>query len=303
MGSKSFLGTCFLFLVAFSLTANAADFDVRKYGAKADGKTDDSQAINKAWTDACTATSQSTVVIEKGNYLVGPVRFGGPCKAPISIKVAGTLVAPAEPEKLKSHDGWVVFQNVDNLSVFGGNDFAKTGKCNSLPINIRITGVTNSHIQDKTSLNSKLFHINVINSKHLTLQRITIDAPQESLNTDGIHIGCSSYINVTDANIKTGDDCVSLGDGSQNINVERVTCGSGHGISIGSLGRYHDEQPVQGVTVRYCQISNTTNGVRIKTWPASPNGVASDLNFEDISMDNVKTNPVLIDQEYCPYGQ
>lgn len=104
--------------------------------------------------------------------------------------------------------------------------------------NIRITGVTNSHIQDKTSLNSKLFHINVINSKHLTLQRITIDAPQESLNTDGIHIGRSSYINVTDANIKTGDDCVSLGDGSQNINVEKVTCGSGHGISIGSLGRY-----------------------------------------------------------------
>lgn len=104
--------------------------------------------------------------------------------------------------------------------------------------NIPITGVTNSHIQDITSFNSKLFHINVTNSKHLTLQRITIDAPQESLNTDGIHIGRSSFINVTDANIKTGDDCVSLGDGSQNINVEKVTCGSGHGISIGSLGRY-----------------------------------------------------------------
>ncbi|KAL6140236.1 hypothetical protein ACLB2K_058536 [Fragaria x ananassa] len=260
--------------VTFSLTANAADFDVRIYGAKADGKTDDSQAINKTWTDACAATSPSTVVIEKGNYLVGPVRFGGPCKAPISIKVAGTLVAPAEPEKLKSQDGWVVFQNVDNLSVSGGgvfdgqgklawsrNDCAKTGKCNSLPINIRITGVTNPHIQDITSL----YHINVINFKHLTLQHITIDAPQESLNTDGIHIGRSSFINVTDANIKTGDDCVSLGDGSQNINVEKVTCGSGHGISIGSLGRYHDEQPVQGVTVRYCQISNTANGVRIKT--------------------------------------
>ncbi|KAL6135148.1 hypothetical protein ACLB2K_067376 [Fragaria x ananassa] len=276
MSIDDFVRTCVLFLVAFSLTANAADFDVRIYGAKADDKTGDSQAINKAWTDACAATSPSTVVIEKGNYLVGQVRFGGPCKAPISIKVAGTLVAPAEPEKLKSQDGWV---------------------------NIPITGVTNSHIQDITSFNSKLFHINVINSKHLTLQRITIDAPQESLNTDGIHIGRSSFINVTDANIKTGDDCVSLGDGSQNINVEKVTCGSGHGISIGSLGRYHDEQPVQGVTVRYCQISNTTNGVRIKTWPASPNGVASDLHFEDISMDNVKTNPVLIDQEYCPYGQ
>lgn len=224
-------------------------------------------------------------MIAKGKYLVGPVRFGGPCKAAVSIRVEGTLQAPAEPEKLKSQDGWVVFQNVDKLSVFGGGTFdgqgklawsknncAKTGKCNSLPIvslmypftinfklnylfltsniltyilpvalciqNIRLTGVTNSHIQHITSLNSKLFHMNVINCKHLTLEHITIDAPQESLNTDGIHIGRSSNINVTNANIKTGDDCVSIGDGSQQINVEKVICGPGHGISIGSLGRY-----------------------------------------------------------------
>lgn len=46
MGSKYVLGTtCFLFLVAFSLKTNGADFDIRKYGAKADGKTDDSQVI------------------------------------------------------------------------------------------------------------------------------------------------------------------------------------------------------------------------------------------------------------------
>ncbi|PRQ52566.1 putative glycosidase [Rosa chinensis] len=316
MGSKSFLGTCFLFLVAFSLKTNAADFDIKKYGAKADGRTDDSQAINNAWRDACAAATPSTVVIAKGKYLVGPVRFGGPCKAAVSIRVEGTLQAPAEPEKLKSQDGWVVFQNVDKLSVFGGGTFdgqgklawsknncAKTGKCNSLPINIRLTGVTNSHIQHITSLNSKLFHMNVINCKHLTLEHITIDAPQESLNTDGIHIGRSSNINVTNANIKTGDDCVSIGDGSQQINVEKVICGPGHGISIGSLGRYHNEQPVEGVTVRNCTVSNTSNGVRIKTWPASPNGVASNLHFEDIIMNNVKTTPVLIDQGYCPYGQ
>lgn len=157
-------------------------------------------------------------------------------------------------------------------------------------------------IRDITSRNSKFFHMNIIDSKNLTLQHVTIDAPENSLNTDGIHIGRSTGINITDANIKTGDDCVSLGDGSQHITVHKVTCGPGHGISVGSLGRYPNEQPVVGVTVTNCTLTNTMNGVRVKTWPASPNGVASDMHFEDIIMNNVG-NPVLIDQEYCPYGQ
>ncbi|BFG25985.1 hypothetical protein CerSpe_122590 [Prunus speciosa] len=317
MGSKFILGTTFfLFLISFSIKARAADFDIKKYGAKADGKTDDSQAINSAWKEACASTTPSTVVIAKGNYMAGPVKFQGPCKAPVSVRVEGILQAPAEPEKLKSQDGWVVFRNIDGLTVSGGgtfdgqgsiawskNDCAKTGKCNSLPINIRFIGLTNSHIQDITSLNSKLFHINVLNCKNVTLQHVTMTAPGKSLNTDGIHIGRSSNINITGAEIKTGDDCVSLGDGSQQINIEKVKCGPGHGISIGSLGRYHDEQPVTGVTVRNCTISNTSNGVRVKTWPASPNGMASYLHFEDIIMENVKTSPILIDQEYCPNGQ
>lgn len=87
------------------------------------------------------------------------------------------------------------------------------------------TGVTNWKIQDITSLNSKFFHMNILNSKNVTLQNITINAPGKSLNTDGIHIGRSSRINIAHADIKTGDDCVSLGHGSQQINVKNVTCG------------------------------------------------------------------------------
>ncbi|XP_021803726.1 polygalacturonase-like, partial [Prunus avium] len=78
MGSKFILGTTFfLFLISFSIKARAADFDIKKYGAKADGKTDDSQAINSAWKEACASTTPSTVVIAKGNYMAGPVKFQG----------------------------------------------------------------------------------------------------------------------------------------------------------------------------------------------------------------------------------
>ncbi|XP_022153738.1 exopolygalacturonase clone GBGE184-like, partial [Momordica charantia] len=97
--------------------------------------------------------------------------------------------------------------------------------------------------------------------------------------------------------ISTGDDCVSIGQGTTNINVHNVTCAPGHGISVGSLGKYQDEKDVVGVTVTNCTLRNTTNGLRIKTWADSRPTQASKISFQDIILDAVK-NPIIIDQSY-----
>ncbi|KAL2242506.1 UNVERIFIED_CONTAM: exopolygalacturonase, partial [Sesamum indicum] len=167
--------------------------------------------------------------------------------------------------------------------------------------NLSFNRITNALIHSITSYDSKQYHIDVLSCKNVTFRSIRISAPDQSLNTDGIHIVRSSGINVTEADIKTGDDCVSVGDGSQQVNIEKVKCGPGHGIAIGSLGKYNNEEPVVGVTVKNCTITHTMSGVRVETWPASPSeGVARDLHFQNIVMNNVST-PISIDQEYCPY--
>lgn len=299
----------------------AAEFTLQKYGAKADGKSDDSMAITKAFTDACKSVDPSRLVIPKGTYMVGPIKFTGPCQAPITIQADGAVfIASVDPAQFKNTNGWIFFQSINNFTMTGGtfdgqgktawkqNDWGgenclKSGKCASLPINLQFYKITNSVIKGMASLDSKQFHMNLLHCKNMTLQGIKITAPEESLNTDGIHIGRSSFINITDADIKTGDDCISLGDGSQNIDIQKVRCGPGHGIAIGSLGRYNNEQEVHGVRVKNCTLTNTMFGTRLKTWPASPlNGVARDLHFDDIIMNNVST-PILIDQEYCPHNQ
>jgi len=73
----------------------------------------------------CAAKEASTVVIAKGNYMVGPLKFEGPCTAPVTVKVQGTLKAPADPKRLR--DDWVAFRNVEGLTVSGGGIFDGQG--------------------------------------------------------------------------------------------------------------------------------------------------------------------------------
>lgn len=102
---------------------------------------------------------------------------------------------------------------------------------------MRLNSVNNSVIQDVTSLNSKNFHFNLLNCHNLLFNQVKVFAPEVSVNTDGIHVARSSGIKIINSNIATGDDCISIGPGTHNINITGVTCGHGHGISVGSLGR------------------------------------------------------------------
>ncbi|EPS57526.1 hypothetical protein M569_17291, partial [Genlisea aurea] len=158
--------------------------------------------------------------------------------------------------------------------------------------------VTNSRIQNIRSVNSKGVHMDLFGCENVNVTHVTITAPGDSPNTDGIKIGTSKGILVYHSTISTGDDCVAVIRGSHDVDVYRVICGPGHGISIGSIG-WGSHEYVDGVTVRGCSFTGTTNGVRIKTRLTSVYSQVSNVVFENLIMKDVK-NPILIDQVYCP---
>lgn len=94
-----------------------------------------------------------------------------------------------------------------------------------------------------------------------------------------------------------GDDCISIVSNSSKIRITNLTCGPGHGISIGSLGKSCTWDDVHDVKVNGAFISNTENGVRIKTWQGG-GGSARKIAFQNVWMENV-SNPIIIDQYYC----
>uniref|UniRef100_A0A452ZQG5 Uncharacterized protein n=1 Tax=Aegilops tauschii subsp. strangulata TaxID=200361 RepID=A0A452ZQG5_AEGTS len=152
-------------------------------------------------------------------------------------------------------------------------------------------------VQGVTLQNGPQFHLSFTRCVDVKASFLRLVAPADSPNTDGIHLNDSSRVQITDNLISTGDDCVSMVGNCSDVRVRDISCGPGHGISIGSLGKNRTTDRVENVRVDTCLLTNTTNGVRIKSWQGGM-GSARDLRFESIVMKNV-SNPIIIDQYYC----
>ncbi|KAM3696354.1 hypothetical protein ACJW31_06G032600 [Castanea mollissima] len=286
-------------------------FNVMNDGAVTDGNTD----------NTCQSEGRNLVSIPRGAYMLGPIVLKGPCKGQVEFQIIGTLKALTDKTSTINVNHWITFQYIDRLVLEGGgkldglgpsawddNTCSKDPNCKALPILLRFDFITNSRITQQTSINNKNVHMNVFACKDMKFDQIHIIAPKDSPNTDGIHIGSSSNIQILDSTIATGDDCVSMSLGSKNINIRKVTCGPGHGISVGSLGGESNEEDVSGLMVTNCTFIGTQNGLRVKTWATvvalgiflgSYTSNVFNRTFEDIIMDNVN-NPIITHQQYCP---
>ncbi|KAL6335121.1 hypothetical protein AAG906_027181 [Vitis piasezkii] len=273
----SFFILCMVTLSSFSSTTNASSplYDVMNYGAVGDGKTDDSQAFLKAWNEACNVQQQrATLNVPARTFLLNPIEFSGPCvPTSIEFQVAGKIIASTN-KSLFDNNHWILFSYVKGLTLTGSGTI-------------------------DVAVSRKRFHYFSI--AFARIKNVILKSKSYTWLNNGIDIASSNHVQVQNSKIGTGDDCIAISARCSFINITGVTCGPGHGISIGSLGDpgSGDLDMVSEVHVRSCNFTgNNTTGVRIKTWQGGE-GEVKKITYEDIMFDNVRY-PIVIDQFYCP---
>ncbi|CAN6477303.1 unnamed protein product [Victoria cruziana] len=292
---------------ASKTSTSHSSFNVAEYGAVGNGRIDGTTAFLRAWEGACrTAGAVKLIVPNSSTFLVGPLYFTGPCRSGlIHVQILGNIVAPASPSNWKGDDAghWLSFYKVRNLIIDGTGTIDGRGSawwdCKRRSDEaLEIMDCEHVSVRDITTLNSQGVHVKIAFSRHVTVSNIKIIAPKDSPNTDGINMGVSQYVNIHDCSIKTGDDCISMLGGSSHINISRISCGPGHGISIGSLGKYGKVDTVDHIHVTDVIFTGTMNGARIKTWQGG-RGLVSNVEFSNLRFLRAQ-NPIIIDQYYCP---
>jgi polygalacturonase len=317
-----------LFLAATAtLPATAAGkvCDVKKYGAKGDGTSKDTDAVQKAIEDCAAGKGGGTVEVPAGTYVIAPIQLksnmtlhlqkdatllGSPDMADYPKVVFARhptlqpLVGSVNAENITidgegTIDGngqvwWDYVRGVPNAGVLGTDHPRPMGVVFDHSRHIKMEGVT---VQ-----NAGFWQIVPYYADHLVFRNIRILAPR-SPNTDAIDPFSSSNIVIDHVFSSVGDDNIAIKSGeinspgpdnpSKNITITDCTFENGHGLSIGS----EIAGGVQNIHALRIHFKGTDQGIRIKAARDRGHDV-SNISYKDITMEDVKT--AILVTEYYP---
>jgi len=283
-------------------TIPAGSFDITTFGAKGDGKTDNTSAIQMALNAAQTAAG-GTVTIPSGTFLSGPIiihsstRLDFASGSVLMMLPFGTYPSPPPAfitTDSSAHD--IVLSGSGTIDGQGQAwwDAFAADSTTVRPQEVNLGRVTRIQITGIKLQNPPEEHIWVKSDTNVTITGITINTPGVSgknapKNTDGVDVTATGMF-FCNNNIVAGDDNIAMS--GTNLYIGFSTFGVGHGCSIGSI----TQNGVSNVTVDHLTMNGTTSGIRMKS-ARDRGGLVQNLTYSNITMTNVQ-NPVFITSYY-----
>lgn len=296
----------------------------RSFGAKADGITKDTRAIQAA-IDHCAARGGGTVELSGGFFLSAPIRLKS--NITLRIEAGAALLGSADhadyPPKIEFREPGltplVSATRAHNVAITGGGLIDGQGRSWwAMARHVRDAGVMgNPHprprlvvfdhckdvrVEGITLQNSPFWQLVPYSSDHVLIRNVHILAPADSPNTDALDPFSSSNVIIDHLYADVGDDDIAIKSGAihspgpdlpaRNIRITNCTFVHGHGLSIGS----EIAGGAQDILVDHIRFTGTTNGIRIKANRDRGHDV-SHIVFRNLEMRKVQ-NTILINEYY-----
>jgi parallel beta-helix repeat protein len=209
-------------------------YDVRSFGAKGDGTTVDTSAINRA-IEAAAAAGGGTVLVPAGNYLCYTIHLKN--NIALYLDQGATIVAgetgpqgqydPAEPNQWDhyqdyGHSHWhnslIVGEEIHDFSILGPGLIWGKGLSRGTRQGPRAEdpGVGNKAISLKNCHNVNLRDFSILHGGHFGIlatgvDNLTIDNLKIDTNRDGIDVDCCSNVRISNCSVNSPwDDGICL---------------------------------------------------------------------------------------------
>jgi hypothetical protein len=243
-------------------------YDVRQFGAKGDGMSLDTGAIQAA-IGRCGEKGGGKVYLPPGKYLSGTLflrsnvrlclESGAVLLGSSDIADYGVGRGTVRAGSLPSASGYLVYgENLSGVAIEGfgtidgqGREFWTDERANRYVVKpaavrprallhlVKCKGVS---VRDVRLTNSPCFTLWLLGCEKVNIDGVVIDNPKDGPNTDGLDLDCCRDVRISNCAIDAGDDCIALKSDSVRLG-ERMAC--------------------ENVVVSNCTLSSSACAIRI----------------------------------------
>lgn len=287
------------------------NFDISKYGAKGDGKTMNTEAIQEA-IDQCGETG-GTVIVPEGTYLTGSIRLRDNVMLYLSegavLKGSGDM---GDYQKLEiGFYALVIAEGIENTGISGpgtidGNGAAKafTGYDKraekTRPVPVYFYQCDNVIVKDISLINSPVWVQRYHQCTDLRISNLNVSSNTNAQN-DGLDLVDCRNVVLSDCVIDSGDDALCLksestGQECANITISNCILSTHcNAIKFGtaSMGGFRN------IAISNCTVSPSAHDHVHHGWRSGLTGIALEMVDGGV-MDNVSISNMNIEGVMAP---